>query len=182
VPDAAAARANLVAAINGAATASFGVTAGGKAAARNGTENVFAFLDGTNLAIVPADDVGGTPVWDSLPSIALSDALTAAVNWSVANLNLGAASLARPVQVTEFQLTITAAMVSAGSHTVYVPVSNSGTVVQFSATTSVGAVITSFGTDTFVYTALTDLGKFVATIGGTGLADTDILRVRLLHP
>jgi hypothetical protein len=179
--DAAAARANLVAAINGAATSSFGVTAGGSGAARNGTENVFAVEDGTSIVIVPADDVGGLSVWNSLPDIALSDALTAAVNWSVANLNLGAASLVRPAQVTEFQLTITAGMVSAGSHTVYVPVSDASTVLQLTVTDALGAPGT-LAPDTVVYSQVGDLGKVVVTIGGTALADTDILRVRLLHP
>lgn len=181
---ASAARTNLVAAINGARTTSFGEKANGSPAARNGTEEVFAFIDGVHLVVVPADEVGGAPLWNSLPNIALADNLTAAVNWSVANLNLGAANVLRPTQVCRFDLTITADMVSAGSTGVYVPVDDASAVLRFLVRSATGDIADpQLGADTATYTALGNgTGKVVVTIGGADLVATNVISFELLVP
>ncbi len=88
---AAATLANFIAAINGLTTTPNGILDAGVQAAMVGTEKVYAATyAGSLLWIWEADSAGGNAA-ATKTSLALADALTAAVNWSVANCNVGPA-------------------------------------------------------------------------------------------
>lgn len=85
---------NFIAAINGTATATgLFKTDGVTAALYVGTESVAAATyAGSLLWIYQSTAAGSTNPTTTKTSVALSDTLTAAVNWSAANMNIGPAS------------------------------------------------------------------------------------------
>lgn len=181
--DAAASRANLIAAINGEA----GVT-GLKmidtttAALSEGTENLVADQVGTTVRIRTADDVGGTPVGAD-PSIVLGEALTHAADiWDVGNVNLntlaGRAAVTRKRALSN-QVAITAAMLpAAGFGSIKIDFPFTPTDFRVNARKSTGVPAYANGAVTDAYTIVSEgiLCTFGAA-GGGNLVATDLLQI-----
>lgn len=158
---------NLVAAINNtAAAAHANITMIDEVtpALGRGTENVVAAIASTTLEIRPADAPGGNVVPNS-PSLAFAEAVTHAnVVWTAGNVNLntlGGRAAGRKYALTT--LTVTAAMVTAGSWIVEVPFTVGG-VLGF-VKSSAGVQRASTDAITFATTKVT-----VALAGGASPA------------
>lgn len=184
---------NLLAAINGTAAAAHATVTKADTetpAVGVGTHKVFAFNFGSSvLGVVNSTAQGVDPMdfaWssytsmpDNLPSIALSDALTASVAWS--NTNMNQLAWFNPVYDTRgsvsFRLAITTAMINAGVVRVFCPgiLKSDSPVVHVTGYTSAGVLKTA-GTDTFIWD--TTNGCLNITLGG-GFSNTDVLHVTL---
>jgi len=158
-------------------------TVGTAAALKNGTVNVVAAYSGGVLRITAADAPGGDSVDGTTPNIACSDALTEVAAFIFANLNLSVGAASKPTQVARAAITITAAMISAGTVVVRVPVQSATMKVWAKAATALG-VETGLGTDSVLVTAVP--GSTTASVvtillaGGAGqLADTNVLFVEV---
>lgn len=165
---------SLIAAINNTVATphpSLFLIDGVTAALSRGVENVVAVAAGTDLVIRPALSPGGTPVASS-PSIALSDALTAVVAWSMTNLNLGGGRTTSTARVAHTQFTVTTAMITDGTHRFDVNFTVAGYLVGARTT---GGVAKGTGTDTVALSGST----FTLTLAGGGgdLADGDVVSV-----
>lgn len=120
--DAAADRANAIAAINGTDTdnshASIFQTDGETPALSRGTEHFFADEVGTSIRIRSAAAVGSQEIVGSLKSVTLAESLTHASNvWDVGNVDLNTLGGSAPMAAggAIVSRTITAAMVTAGA-------------------------------------------------------------------
>lgn len=124
---AAATLANLIAAINGSADsahASIFQTDSTTPALGRGTEDITALDAGSGiLAIFPSVGQGaGVPAVGAAPSIALSDALTAAVSWDRANLSAAPGGAAdSKVQRCVIRHAVSAGDITAGSIVFIIP-------------------------------------------------------------
>lgn len=137
---AAATLANLVAAINATdadgAHATLTQTDSETPALANGTESVLASIaGGTNLVLKPATEPGGDAL-PSSPDVALSDNLTAAVAWSITNLNTGGGRAEGERRQSTTSFAVTAAMITAGVHFIEFPFTPAS--YAWSAKTSAG--------------------------------------------
>jgi len=181
--DAATTLASLVAAINGTAGAHATVTKADTVtpAVNIGAEAVFASAPGGGLlTLIPSGAAGVNPSSDPdtyfpadpLASLALSDNLTAAVAWTLANFNVGAGTTRGKKKVTRFTATVTTAMITAGRFDVGLAFTPTGATVEATDSAGVPRVL---GGDSF--TLGTNTIGFTLNGGGPDLVDTDVLYV-----
>jgi hypothetical protein len=185
---------NFLAAINGIAAAEHAtITKADTVTPANGvgTLRLFAFTAGSNVVSLTHSATQGvnptTAPWEfwanmpaAMPSVALTDALTAAVNWSVSNLNT--LLFFNPFQTTRgfvsFRLPVTTALIAVGTARVFCPgVSKTGNpAVVVQGYTSAG-VPKNGAADTVVWNST--LGSVDITLagGGSDWANTDVVHV-----
>ena len=179
----------LAAAINRTAVNASGLLANGHAtifktdgvtpADSWGNENVKAAYDasGNILWIFAADAPGGNLVDGTAPNIACADALTAAVNWTFANLNLSTSVGQKYEAVARWTVPVTTALVTATTVDFVLPFYSANAVARVIGYTS-GEVLKEAIADYMSLAAGPMANTTVATLnlagGGTDLADTDL--------
>lgn len=190
---------NFLAAVNGTAAAAHATVTKADTvtpAVGVGSLRLFAFTAGSNVVSLTATFKQGTnPTageWKdwatmpaAMPSVAITDALTASVNWSTTNLNT--LLYFNPFHATRgfvsFRLPVTTAMIAAGSANVFCPgiakTGNPAVVVQGYTSTGVPK---NGAADTVVWNST--LGCVVVTLtgGGSDWANGDVVHCIVSGP
>lgn len=176
--DAAATQANLIAAINATVAGNAHPTIFGEddetPAKANGTENVKATAVSTSILVQHARYPGGEVI-ASDASLTVAESVTAAqVVWTYGNVNFNTLGGHAPAKRSSHAaVTITAAMIAAGTYPVRFPFTP--TAFQVQVRTSAG-VVRAVGTDSFAVAA----GAVVLTLAGgsaPNIQATDVVTV-----
>lgn len=179
----------LVAAINRTAVNASGLAANGHAtifktdgvtpADSWGNENIRAAYNaaGNILWIFAADAPGGSLVDGTAPDLACADALTAAVNWTFANLNLSTGVGQKYEAVARWTVPVTTTLVTATLVDFVLPFYSANAVARVIGYTS-GEVLKEGIADYMSLAAGPMSGTTIATLnfagGGGDLANTDL--------
>lgn len=177
--NAAASRANLIAAINGVAgTTGLTMVDTVTAALSEGTENLVADEVGTTVRIRSADDVGGTAIAAD-PSIVLAESLTAAADvWDVGNVNmntLGGQAESTRKRSLSAEIALTAAMLVSGIKIDF-PFTPTAFRVNARKATGIPAYANGAVTDTWTLVS-TGVLFTPGTPGGGNLVATDLVQI-----
>lgn len=181
--DAAAARTNLVAAINATdpdgAHDSLFQTDSTTPALANGTENVTAAAAGDAVFIHPASAPGDSAYQPEAPDLALSASLTTGEDWDIANLNAGWGYEPGSRKYLKAEVNITTAIIALGNATILAPDGMTVThAAVLAAHNSSGVPLDNIGTDSI---AVSGGVSAVLTLNGGGgdLANGDVVTVML---
>jgi len=164
---AAATRASLVNAINGATDATV------VPATTPFSASVVADLVSTSLRLRLASSRGGPAVAGTSPSITLAEALTPAASiWNCANLNVSGKTAASGQMISVGSVAVTAQMITAGSFNAELPFTPSAGSFVWTATSAAGVLLAT--TDTVLLSG-NSVAVALAGGGAPALIATDVV-------